>query len=287
MSVTNIRVGTVGVVKSNVGPIIDSRDSLVDTGQRGIWNTALTPQQYYFNTQAYEITTISTRQVKVSYSAEMETGEGRAQPIRPITVRSKDGFTFPVDVRVSYLVKGEDAPRVVATVGDDDLVLTKLVTPAVRAIFRNNAEKVKALEYVQNRSTQEEQSNQMLTEELAKYGITVLAVRIGDVGDEKTLGDLLKTQTDREIALQEQETFAEQQRAAEKQKSLSRTIQEAEEERRLATAAYSVQVAEQEKKQRIIDAEAQAAQIKLVAQAQADAYTLISGGHRPGQCGAD
>ena len=169
--VTNIAVGTVGVVKSNVGEPGLTGDILVEQGQRGIWKDCLTPREYYLHTKAYETTVINTRQVKVSYSAESELGEGRSQPLRPITVRSKDGNTFPVDVRVTYLINGENAPRVVATVGDDELVLTKLVTPAVRAILRNNAEKVKALEYVQSRSIQEEQSAAMLTEELDKYGI--------------------------------------------------------------------------------------------------------------------
>jgi regulator of protease activity HflC (stomatin/prohibitin superfamily) len=177
---------------------------------------------------------------------------------------------------MTYKINSEDAPQVVATVGDDALVLTKLVTPAVRAIFRNNAEKVKALEYVQNRSKQESQSTSMLKEELAKYGVTVLAVRIGDIGDEKSLGLLLKTQTDREIALQEQATFEEQQRAAEKQKELTKTTQEAEEEKRLATAQYSVQVAEQEKLKRIIDAQADAERIRVTAEAKALAYKKIS-----------
>ena len=116
----------------------------------------------------------------------------------------------------------------------------------------------------------------MLIKELSEYGITILAVRIGDVGDEKTLGSLLKTQTDREIALQEQATFEEQQRAAEKQKALESTRQEAVEEKRLATAAYGVKVAEQEKQKRIIDAQAEAEQIKLVAEAKAQAYSMIS-----------
>lgn len=275
--VTNVQVGTVGVIKSNVGEIVEAKDNLVEEGQRGIWNKALLPSEYYLNTKAYEITLISTRQVKVSYTAEKELGERAAsQPLRPITVRSKDGFTFPVDVRVTYLIDGKNAPKVVATIGDDELVLTKLVTPTVRAIFRNNAEKVKALEYVQNRSVQEKQSALMLEGELAKYGITVLAVRIGDIGDEKSLGTLLKTQTDREIALQEQATFEEQQRAAEKQKALTKTQQEAEEEKRLATAAYAVKIADEEKKQVIIGAQAEAEQIKLIAQAQAKAYELVS-----------
>jgi regulator of protease activity HflC (stomatin/prohibitin superfamily) len=249
----------------------------VEVGQKGVWKKPLTEGKYRLHTKAYEVTPISIRQVKVSYTTEKEQGEGKGyQPMRPITVRSKDGFTFPVDVRMTYKINSEDAPQVVATVGDDALVLTKLVTPAVRAIFRNNAEKVKALEYVQNRSKQESQSTSMLKEELAKYGVTVLAVRIGDIGDEKSLGLLLKTQTDREIALQEQATFEEQQRAAEKQKELTKTTQEAEEEKRLATAQYSVQVAEQEKLKRIIDAQADAERIRVTAEAKALAYKKIS-----------
>ena len=275
--VTNVTVGTVVVIKSNVGEAVDSEDRLVEVGQKGVWKKPLTEGKYRLHTKAYEAIPISIRQVKVSYTAEKEQGEGRGyQPMRPITVRSKDGFTFPVDVRMTYKINSENAPQVVATVGDDALVLTKLVTPAVRAIFRNNAEKVKALEYVQNRSRQESQSTSMLKEELAKYGVTVLAVRIGDIGDEKSLGLLLKTQTDREIALQEQTTFEEQQRAAEKQKELTKTTQEAEEEKRLATAAYAVKIADEEKKKVIITAQAEAEQIKLTAEARALAYKKIS-----------
>ena len=194
-----------------------------------------------------------------------------------MTVRSSDGFTFPVDIRVTYQIDRENAPRVVATLGDDAMVLSKLVTPSVRAIFRNNAEKVKALDYVQQRSIQEQQSNILLKDELAKYGVTLLAVRIGDVGNQETLGALLKTQTDREIALQEQKTFEEQQRAAEKEKALTRTKQETEEEKRLATAAYGVKVADEEKKKIIIQAEAEAEQVKLLAEAKSQAYKLLTG----------
>jgi len=275
--ITNVRAGFVAVIKSNVGDAVQTENRLVKQGQRGIWDTPLPEGEYYLNTKAYEVTMIDIRQVKVSYTSQKERGEVDAgQPEQPIKVRSKDGYTFPVDVRITYKIDKENAPRVVATIGNNELVLNKIVTPKVRAIFRNNAGKVKALDYVQNRADQEKQSAMMLQEELAKYGVTFLSVNIGDVGDEQSLGALLKTQTDREIALQEQATFEEQQRAAEKQKALTKTVQEAEEEKRLATAAYGVKVAEEDKKKRIIDAQAQAEQIKLVAEAQAKAYRMVS-----------
>lgn len=276
-SVLNVQVGQAAVIKSNVGERVETEDRLVPVGSRGVWNKALTEGKYYYNTEAYEVIPINIRQVKVSYTSEMETGERtKGQPTKPITVRSQDGFTFPVDVRVTYQIDPENAPRVVAKIGDDDLILDKVVTPRVRAIFRNNAEKVKALDYVQSRTVQEKQSLQMLTEDLAEYGITMLEVSIGEVGDEQSLGTLLKTLTDREIALQEQTTLEEQQRAAEKEKALMRTVQEAEEEKRLATAMYGVKVADEEKKKVIIAAEAEAEQIALVAEAKAQAYRMIS-----------
>ncbi len=273
--VTNVLVGTVAVIKSNVGQRIQTKDRLVEVGQRGIWKAPLGEGQYYLHTQAYEVTIIDTRQATISYTPEKDK-PATAEAVSPMTVRSSDGFTFPVDIRVTYQIDYENAPRVVATVGDDAMVLSKLVTPSVRAIFRNNAEKVKALDYVQQRSQQETQSNTLLKEELAKYGVTLLAVRIGDVGNELTLGALLKTQTDREIALQQQKTFEEQQRAAEKEKTLTKTTQETEEEKRLATAAYGVKIAEEEKKKVIIGAQAEAEQVKLIADAKAQAYKLLS-----------
>ena len=275
--VLNVQVGQVAVIKSNVGPRVETDDRLVPAGSRGVWNKALGEGKYFYNTEAYEVTLIDIRQNKVSYTAEMEQGERvKGQPNKPIDVRSQDGFTFPVDVRITYQVEPENAPRAVAMIGGDELILDKVVTPRVRAVFRNNAEKVKALDYVKSRTVQQDQSLEMLRVDLAKYGIKVLDVSIGAVGDEKSLGTLLKTLTDREIALQEQLTFEEQQRAAEKEKALMRTVQEAEEEKRLATAAYGVKVADEEKKMVIINAEAEAEQIKLVAEAKAQAYRMVS-----------
>jgi len=276
--VTNIAQATVGVVKSNVGPIpspgagADAASPLVDKGQRGIWRTPLQPQKYYLNTRAYEVTSVSTAKRTVQYTKSSREGEERE-----ITVRSSDGFTFPVDVRVEYEIRPSDAPLVVANFQDDDSpALAGRLHSAVRAIFRNNAEKVNALDYVNNRSQQESQSLAMLAQEMAPQGLTVTAVRIGDVGDEQTLGELLKTQTDREIAKQQQITFQEQQRAAEQRKALTRTEQEAEEEKRLATAQYQVQIAEQARQQRVIEAQAQAEAIRVEAEAQAQAFAAIA-----------
>ncbi|QDU91049.1 SPFH domain / Band 7 family protein [Pirellulimonas nuda] len=284
--IVTIKKATVGVVKSNVGerPAAavdgDGRAEgrlgrLVARGERGIWRDPLKPGQYYLNTDAYEITMVSTQKQVVRYTDANVAQSGEREESE-IIVRTSDGFTFPVDVRVEFEIEPDNAPLLVATVSDDQVGLRSVMNSAVRAIFRNNAEGVKALDYVQQRSLQESQSLKMLQEEMAKIGATVTAVRIGDVGNEETLGLLLKTQTDREIALQEQETFQEQQRAFEQKKELTRTEQEAEEEKKLATARYSVQISEAEKERKIIEAGAEAQSVQIKAEAQANAYQLIA-----------
>lgn len=275
--VTTVKKAEVGVVKSNVGDQVVGKGgrTLVERGQRGIWQDPLLEGQFYLNTDAYEVTIISTRKKIVHYTAGTGKGVG-GDDEREIIVRTSDGFTFPVDVRIEYEIRPQDAPLLVASVGDDMDGLRTVMTSAVRAIFRNNAENVKALDYVKQRSHQESQSKKMLQDEMSKIGVTITGVRIGDVGNEQTLGSLLKTQTDREIALQEQETFREQQRAAEQRKQLTKTQQEAEEEKRLATARYEVQIAEQAREKRIIAAGAEAEAIRIQAEAQANAYQLIA-----------
>lgn len=276
ISVTNIQQATVGVIKSNVGPLGEGGDveHLVDRGGRGIWRVPYEPQKLYLNSKAYEMTTISTELHTVRYTKGVGGSGGDDQ--REITVRSSDGFTFPVDVRIEYQIKPERAPLVVANFRDDGARLQERLNSVVRSVFRNNAENVKALDYVKQRSHQESQSLAMIAEQMGDFGVTVTGVRIGDVGDALTLGDLLKTQTDREIALQQQITFQEQQRAAEQRKALTRTEQEAEEERRLATAQYEVQIAGQQKEQAIIAAEGQAERIRIEADAQAQAFKVIA-----------
>ncbi len=286
---TDVDSATVAVLKSNFGtePTLertvlegDQPVLLARPGEKGVRADPLPPGKYPVNTRAYQITSISTKTTIIRFTAAQaqNTRNGVEADFeqRAITVRTSDGFTFPVDVRIEYKISPANAPIVVAELGSDGTPLLDRLNSTVRAVFRNNAEAVKALDYVNQRSIQESQSLEMIRREMADVGVEISAVRIGDVGDEESLGDLLKTQRDREIAVQEQITFQEQQKAAEQRKELTRTEQEAEEEKRLATASYEVQIAEQSQQRRIIEAEAEAQAITIEAQAQADAYRLIA-----------
>jgi regulator of protease activity HflC (stomatin/prohibitin superfamily) len=308
---TEIMQGEVGVVKANFGggatELVDSQGvriltadeaaklpadrvlSFAKVGEMGVRRDVLKPGKYPINSDAFTVVEVWSTQMVAHYTAaHAGNASSTARPPsgamqdpiaeeREITVRTTDGFTFPVDVRVEYVVEAPFAPIVVATLGDDEGDrFRNVLNSAVRAIFRNNAEKLRALDYVQQRSQQEEQSRQMLSREMERFGLKITAVRIGNVGDESSLGSLLKTQTDRELAKQEQITTQEQQKAAEQKKQLSRTQQESEEEKRLATAAYAVKIAVEEQKRKVTEATAEAEAIRIRAEAQASSYRQIA-----------
>ncbi len=281
---TEVPNASVAVLKANFGDdptvetmVVEDESPVLLAGpnERGVRREVRPPGKYPLNPDAYTVEIVSNKVRILYFTAGRATDEPDEQ--REITVRTSDGFTFPVDVRVQYRIDPEKAPIVIAKLGDDRESLVDPLNSAVRAIFRNNAEDVKALDYVQQRSQQESQSLTMLQEEMKKLGVTVVAVRIGDVGtDDPDLAPLLKTQTDREIAVQEQITFQEQQKAAEQKKELTRTEQEAEEEKRLATASYEVQIAEQDKQRRLIQAEAEAEALRVEAEGRAEAFRLVA-----------
>jgi len=298
---TEVANGEVAVLKANFGKPATVRVEgvsepgapegedrplmLAGPGEMGIRAEVLGPGKYPLNTDAYTVTEIWTTLMTAHYSAIGSTNpvsrgaatHDASNEEREIKVRTSDGFSFPVDVRVSYDIDARRAPVVVAQFKDDESPeFRNFMNSTVRAVFRNNAERVKALDYVQQRSQQEQQSHKMLSAELASWGVNIKAVQIGGVADEQSLEPLLKTQTDREIAKQELLTFQEQQKAAEMKKELARVTQESEEERKLATAAYGAKIAEEKKKEQITQAMAEAESIKIKATAQAEAYKEIA-----------
>ena len=50
--ITNVKVGTVAVIKSNVGQAVDSKARLVEVGQKGVWNKPKTEGKYRLHTEA-------------------------------------------------------------------------------------------------------------------------------------------------------------------------------------------------------------------------------------------
>jgi regulator of protease activity HflC (stomatin/prohibitin superfamily) len=291
-----VHVGEVAVVKANAGmhfvkPEGDAVEiingvPLVPKNYQGIWNEALLPGAYNMHPDAYQIVTVQvTKRVYTYQDAKWA-----------IKVRSKDGFTFPVDVRVSVEVSAADAPKLVAILADPDKLEkddqedeqlprleAKVVLPLIRTSFRDVAQGMNALQFVEERSRVEKEASDLMRTELAKYFLRTDGVFVANIElDHSDAGkQLLLTQTDRVVALNQQQMFGEKKKAEETRATFIKAQEEAEQQRKLAEATYQVLVAEQAAKAREAEAKGEASYISITAHAKTEAYTAMAGAIGP------
>jgi regulator of protease activity HflC (stomatin/prohibitin superfamily) len=292
-----VNVGEVAVIKANSGKVyqppanadaatVINGVALVPKGYQGIWKEPLTPGAYNLHPDAYQVTKVQTTNRVYTYQDKKWA----------IKVRSKDGFTFPVDVRVSVSVSAEETPHLVALLGTPDLITkndqeddhlsvleAKVILPLVRTIFRNVAETMNALQFVNSRTQVEATASTRMRDELKKYRLASDGVFIAniDLDDTDAGKQLLLTQTDREVAVNQQATFAEKKRAEEARATFIKAQEEAEQQRQLAQATYKVQVAEQGAKAREAEAKGEASYISITAEAKQKAYSSMAGAIGP------
>ena len=142
-------------IEQNVGQL---KAVLVPVGCRGVWKEPLPSGQYFLNRDIYKITTVDTRlqnwaykggykrrliDLKIKEDGSIDQQESSDDvPNDPhaagdvITVKV-EGWSVYQELRIQARVKPEDAPLVVAAVGDMSQVEERIITPQVRSVLRN------------------------------------------------------------------------------------------------------------------------------------------------------
>lgn len=282
-----VAAGEVAVVKANDGKEyqptagqqveVVNGTPLVSRGMRGLWQVPLSPGAYYLHPEAFSVIKVATTNRVYTY-----------QDVKwAIKVRSKDGFQFPVDVRVGVNIASADAPHLVALLGDPDRTtkddqeeeaLTNLearvILPNIRTIFRDVAETMNALQFVSSRSQVQQLATERMREELKKYRLNTDGVFVAQIElDHSEAGkQLIATQTDREVAVNQQQTFDQKRKAEESRATFIRAQEEAEQQRQVVQASFQVQVKEQAAKAREAEAKGEASYIQITADARMKAY---------------
>ncbi|HEU5080503.1 MAG TPA: SPFH domain-containing protein [Opitutaceae bacterium] len=301
----SVSAGTVTVIKSNTGAVPSASDGeiesvngvpLVKKGFRGVWAEPMLPGTYYLNTKAYEPIVVKTTQRVYTYQALSSTPRARAGQKAEdpqdwaVAVRTKDGFTFPVDVRVVCAIEAKNAPHLVALLGNPDAVVkddqeseqlevleAKVILPSIRAIFRNEAESKGALEFVAGRSEIEAAASKAVTAELAKSKITVYGVFLGNIHLDVTDAGrtLIQTQTDKEVALNQQKLYTQQQLAEKTRADLVRAKEQADQQKNLAAAEFSIDIQKAQANAAIERARGEAKALEITGEGRANAYRKL------------
>ncbi len=240
---------------------------VVPEGFRGIQETVVGPGKYYVNTLAMTPIVIPTTNMTVEWTAEEVDNT-----FDPFEVISKDGFTMKLEVRVVFRVKPEDAPFMVAKIGNTDKLIQNVMHPLIDSIFRNQASESSAMAYLQNRHEEQERAEARVRMHLLKYHVDVVNVLICHIHLPE---ELMKTQTEKILAEQRQNMYNAQREAEEKRIQLEKTKAHADNQKDLMAATVGVEISSRRSEQRKAEADGEAHYILQTGKAEAERVRLM------------
>ena len=242
--IAEVAPGYVAVIRSNVGaeleksivkpnaadetaglkgPVHEEVEKLLITNKytRGIWREPIAPGKYNLNTIAYTPYMVPTSAVTIDWAGEGKIGtdvkgvpkEGVLYQFNPLRVTSMDGFQLDVNVRMVIRVKPENAAFIIARFGSVDNLIDQIVHPLIDSSFRNKAGEKKAIDFFQSRTVLQAEALAHARSVFEEYNVEAQNLLVAYINIPEAL---LETQTQKEIALQQQTQFAEQARAQEK-----------------------------------------------------------------------
>ena len=191
------------------------------------------------------------------------------EKLAPITVRSKDGFSFTLDVSQIIHIGMKQAPRVISRVGSMQNLVDHVLQPTVANYFRNSAQQVTVLDFLSARSTRQKEAFDAIRAALSAYDVECIDTLIGDI---QPPAELMKTQTDRKIAEEMQRTFDVQREAQVKRQQLERETSIANMQAEVVRSEQMVRISERNALAVAETAKGESSRIKL--QAEADAARL-------------
>jgi uncharacterized membrane protein YqiK len=288
VAMVQIPIGYVGVVISFVGQAhVDvsglefKHGDLVNTGHKGVWVTPLYPGKHPINTRVMKIELVPTTNIVLNWATRTE-AHHYDEKLSSITVRSKDGFAFNLDVAQIIHVGALDAPKVISRVGSMQNLVDHVLQPIVGNYFRNSAQDYTVLDFLSARSQRQTEAAEHIRAALGAYDVQAIDTLIGDIHPP---AQLMQTQTDRKIAEEQRKTYAVQEAAQVQRQQLVRQTSIADIQQQVVGAEQGVNIAELQAnahiKQATGDAEAvrlralgEAEAIRATGQAKAEAYRV-------------
>lgn len=271
---TEIPIGYVGVVVSFVGDSEDdvsgaafTHGNLVKVGNKGVWIQPLYPGKHPLNTRVMKVELVPTTNIVLNWSGRTERHKYDAH-LEALTVRSKDGFAFDLEVSQIIHVGALDAPKVISRVGSMQNLVDNVLEPSVGNYFRNSAQDYTVLDFLNARSERQVEAADYIKTALRSYDVQAIDTLIGDI---QPPAELMQTQIDRKLAEEQRKTFEVQQMAQTQRQQLVRETALAEIQKELVTSEKSVNIAELKANAQIKQATGEAESIRLRAAGEADA----------------
>jgi uncharacterized membrane protein YqiK len=243
-----VPIGYVGVVVSYVGrEHLDvsgeafTHGDLVERGRKGVWMEPLLPGKHPLNTKVMKVELVPTTNIVLNWAQQTEAHHYDAR-LSSIIVRSKDGFSFSLDVSQIIHIGMRNAPRVISRVGSMQNLVDHVLQPTVGNYFRNSAQEVTVLEFLSARSERQRHAFLDIKKAIETYDVECIDTLVGDIAPP---AELMKTQTDRKIAEELERTYEVQREAEITRQALERETAVANLQAEVVRSEQMVKVAQQ------------------------------------------
>jgi uncharacterized membrane protein YqiK len=286
---TIVDVGSVGVVISYTGEQgkdLSGADythgELVERGTRGVWSEALLPGKYAFNTYAGKVVIVPTTNFMLKW-IKSEVGEHAFDKnLSEVSLITRDAFEPSLPLSVVVHIDYKKAPLVIQRFGDIRRLVEQTLDPMVAAYFKNIAQNRTLIQLLQDRSDIQQQAAKEMKTKFAYYNLELDEVLIGTpkpsssgAGGEK-LTQILEQLRARQIAQEQIETYAQQEKASKQERELRQAEALAHQQTKLTESELAITIQTNQGKADYQRALQQASQVKAMAEADASRVKMMA-----------
>lgn len=282
VKMTEIPIGHVGVVISYVGAEgVDlsgaefKHGNIVAKGQKGVWAEPLGPGKYPINPYIMKVELVPTTNLVLNWASARSESHQLDKNLSTITVRSKDGFPFNLDVSQIIHIPTTEAPKVIARFGNMNNLVSQVLEPTIGNYFRNSAQDSDVIAFLGTRKERQQSARDHIGKVLEQYNVYGVDTLIGDIVPPESL---MKTLTDRKLAEEQKITYDTEKKAQETRQSLEKETAIAEIQREIVKADQGVLIAERIADASVKKATGDANSVRLQANAEADRVKLLASG---------
>jgi len=275
---TDVSIGNVGVVISYIGE--DGKDltgetfkhgNIVSKGFRGVWMEPLGPGKYPINKYTMKVELVPTTNLVLNWANARSEAHNLDKNLCTITVRSKDGFPFNLDVAQIIHIPANEAPKVIARFGSMSNLVSQVLEPTIGNYFRNSAQDSDVISFLSTRKERQSAAKDHIKAVLDDYNVNAVDTLIGDIVPPEAL---MKTLTDRKIAEEEQKTYQTQRMAQEQRQGVEKETAIADMQKEIVKAQQSVEIAQRTADATVKKAEGDATSLKLNVNAESEATKM-------------
>ena len=278
VAMTEIPIGHVGVVISYVGKEhLDisgasfKHGDLVEKGHKGVWAEPLYPGMHPVNTKTIKVELVPTTNIALNWANDRSESHKLDEKLNSIKVRSKDGFSFVLDVAQIIHIGAKEASKVISRFGSTANLVNQVLEPAIGNYFRNSAQGHTVLDFLGARTERQKDALSYIRDALKEYDVEAVDTYIGDIVPPESL---MLTQTERKIAEEQKKTYEIQELAQKQRQTLVKEQSLADIQNKLVEQEQNIRMQDFQAQSAIKKAEGEARSVELRAAGDAKAIEL-------------